>query len=161
MKTSYKVKFWEIRPNKAGPRSSKAGKVISYTARWVVGGREKSQTFQRSTQAKNFLSDLRQAAKNGEEFDVDSGLPLSMLPSNAADKPARTWLEFSRAYVDMKWQGAAPKVVTGLRRRSRRFRLRWCGRARRSRRTWKFFGGRCGPTTWLLRTGRSPTRRDL
>lgn len=114
MTTSYKVKFWEIRPNKAGPRSSKAGKVISYTVRWTVGGREKSQTFERSTQAKNFLSDLRQAAKNGEEFDVESGLPLSMLPSKTAEKPVRTWLEFSRAYIDMKWQGAAPNSRDGL-----------------------------------------------
>ena len=114
MNTSYKVKFWEIRPNKAGPKSKKAGKVISYTVRWTVAGREKSKTFQRSSQAKNFLSDLRQAAKNGEEFDIDSGLPLFMIASDAEEKAARTWLEFSRAYVDMKWPDAAPKSRDGL-----------------------------------------------
>ncbi|MGK5551691.1 tyrosine-type recombinase/integrase [Actinomadura kijaniata] len=106
MNTSYKVKFWEVRPNK----SVKTGKVISYTVRWTVGGREKSQTFAKSAQAKNFLSDLRQAAKAGEAFDMASGLPLSML--KAAN--ARTWLEFARAYVDARWPHAAAKSREGL-----------------------------------------------
>lgn len=110
MNTSYKVKFWEIRPNKAGPRSSKPGKVISYTARWTVGGREKSRTFERSSQAKSFLSDLRQSAKNGEAFDTDTGLPLSMLKAATA----RTWLEFARAYVNARWPHAAAKSREGL-----------------------------------------------
>lgn len=113
MRTSYKVKFWEIRPNKSKPKPGAPAKVISYTVRWTVGGREKSQTFPRSAQAKNFLSDLRQAAKNGEEFDIDSGLPLSMLPAEE-EKPVRTWLEFSLAYIDMKWPDAAPNSRDGL-----------------------------------------------
>lgn len=111
MNTSYKVTFWEVRPNKS---KVKPGKVVSYTVRWTVAGREKSRTFQRSAQAKNFLSDLRQAAKAGEEFDIDSGLPLSMLPRAEEEKPARTWLEFSVAYVDMKWPDAAPNSRDGL-----------------------------------------------
>ncbi|MBW8485107.1 site-specific integrase [Actinomadura parmotrematis] len=114
MNTSYKVKLWEVRPNRRKSKDGKPGKVISYTARWVVDGREKSKTFQRSAQAANFLSDLRQAAKAGEEFDVNSGLPLSMLPREAEEKPARTWLEFSLAYIDMKWPGVAPKSRDGL-----------------------------------------------
>jgi integrase len=113
VKTSYKAKFWEIRPNKSKPTPGRPAKVISYTVRWTVGGREKSQTFQRSAQAKNFLSDLRQAAKNGEEFDVASGLPLSMLPAEAGEK-VRTWLEFSLMYIDMKWPNAAPSSRDGL-----------------------------------------------
>ncbi|MEV0408508.1 site-specific integrase [Actinoallomurus sp. NPDC050550] len=114
MNTSYKVKFWEIRPNKSKPKPGKPSKVISYTVRWTVGGREKSQTFQRSVQGKNFLSDLRQAAKVGEEFDIDSGLPLSMLPTEGEEKPVRTWLEFGVAYIDMKWPDAAPTSRDGL-----------------------------------------------
>lgn len=107
---SYKVKFWELRPNKAGRRSSKPGKVISYTARWTVGGREKSRTFERSSQAKSFLSDLRQAAKDGEAFDVDTGLPVSMLKAATS----RTWLQFARAYVEARWPHAAAKSREGL-----------------------------------------------
>lgn len=110
MNTSYKVRFWEIRPNKSKVR---AGKVVSYTVRWTVAGREKNRTFQKSAQAKNFLSDLRQAAKSGEEFDVESGLPLSQLPK-PEETPARTWLAFSLAYIDMKWPDAAPKSRDGL-----------------------------------------------
>jgi integrase len=78
-----------------------------------VGGREKSQTFQRTAQAKNFLLDLRQAAKNGEEFDIASGLPLSMLPTETEEK-VRTWLQFSLAYIDMKSPGAAPSSRDGI-----------------------------------------------
>ncbi|GAA2456886.1 tyrosine-type recombinase/integrase [Actinomadura vinacea] len=111
MNTSYKVTFWELRPNKSAPKPGKPSKVISYTARWTVGGRERSQTFKRSTQANNFLSDLRQAAKKGEAFDIDSGLPLSML---AKEKPVQTWLAFSLDYIDMKWPDAAPNSRDGL-----------------------------------------------
>ncbi len=106
MNTSYKVKIWEPRPNK----SVSTGKVISYTARWSVGGREKSQTFGKSAQAKNFLSDLRQAAKAGEAFDLDTGLPLSLLKAATA----RTWLEFATAYVEARWPHAAAKSREGL-----------------------------------------------
>ncbi|MEO3829682.1 hypothetical protein [Actinomadura sp. B10D3] len=90
--------------------TSKPGKVISYTARWTVCGREKARTFEKSAQAKNFLSDLRQAAKDGEAFDLDSGLPVSMLKAATA----RTWLEFARAYVKARWPHAAAKSREGL-----------------------------------------------
>jgi integrase len=108
--TSYKVKFWEIRPNKSVAKPGKPSKVISYTVRWTVGGWEKSQTFQKSAQAKNFLSDLRQAAKVGEAFDMESGLPMSLV--KAAN--ARTWLAFARAYVEARWPHAAAKTREGL-----------------------------------------------
>src|SRR5262249_16964660 len=71
---------------------------------------EKSQTFGKSAQAKSFLSDLRHAAKNGEAFDVETGLPLSLLKAATA----RTWLEFARAYVDVRWPHAAAKSREGL-----------------------------------------------
>ena len=96
---SYDVKFWEIRPGKAT-------KKRTWEVRWKVGTRPCSKTFGNKEQAKNHLSDLRQAARNGEAFDVESGLPDSMLKA----KNARSWLAFCLAYVDMKWPGAAPKT---------------------------------------------------
>ncbi|GAA5086015.1 hypothetical protein HNP84_009634 [Thermocatellispora tengchongensis] len=60
--TSYHVRFWEIRANKS---ATSPGKAISYTVRWTVAGRERSKTYAKSAQAKNWLSDLRQAAKDG------------------------------------------------------------------------------------------------
>ena len=107
MKTSYKVHLWEIRKNRSRRRP---GKVMSYTVRWAVAGREMSQTFRGAAQAKNFLSDLRQAAKAGEAFDIDSGLPMSMV--EAAN--ARTWLEFARSYVQTRWPHTAAKTREGL-----------------------------------------------
>ncbi|GAA3125119.1 hypothetical protein [Nonomuraea salmonea] len=74
--------------------------------RWTVAAREKSKTFRTSAQANNWLSDLRQAAKKGELFDLETGLPQSMLKA----KEARTVYAFVRAYIDMKWPHAAAKT---------------------------------------------------
>ncbi|GAA3143161.1 tyrosine-type recombinase/integrase [Planomonospora alba] len=98
MNTSYDVKFWEIRRNETS-------KTPSYVVRWKVGGRQKSKTLRTKALAESFLSDLRQAAKRGEAFDVETGFPLSMLQA----KSARTVFEFVRAYIEMKWPHAAAK----------------------------------------------------
>jgi hypothetical protein len=69
---SYDVKFWAIRPGKAKTRRT-------YEIRWKVGHTPHSRTLGNKAQADNFLSDLRQAARNGEAFDTDTGLPDSMI----------------------------------------------------------------------------------
>ncbi|MEV6868582.1 site-specific integrase [Streptosporangium subroseum] len=103
MNTSYDVKFWETRRN---PSS----KTPSYVIRWKVGGREKSKTLRTKALAESFLSDLRQAARRGEAFDMETGLPSSLL----AVKSAVTWFSFTLAYVDMKWPHAAAKTRESL-----------------------------------------------
>ncbi|MFF3437918.1 tyrosine-type recombinase/integrase [Streptosporangium sp. NPDC002721] len=103
MNTSYDVKFWEIRRNATS-------KTPSYVIRWKVGGREKSKTLRTKALAESFLSDLRQAARRGEAFDMETGLPLSLL----AVKSAATWFSFALAYVDMKWPHAAAKTRDSL-----------------------------------------------
>ena len=60
---SYDVKFWAIRPGKAKTRRT-------YEIRWKVGHTPHSSTLGNKAQADNFLSDLRQAARNGEAFDT-------------------------------------------------------------------------------------------
>lgn len=82
-----------------------ANRKKSYTVRWVVANRPRSRTFTTRALADHFRSDLMQALNRGEAFDVDSGLPDSMVPA----KDAVTWFEFVRRYVDMKWPGAAAK----------------------------------------------------
>jgi integrase len=62
------------------------------------------------TRAENFLSELRQAARAGEAFDTDAGLPASMMSASGA----QSWFAFCVAYVDMKWPSAAPKTRDGL-----------------------------------------------
>ncbi|WP_433188768.1 tyrosine-type recombinase/integrase [Actinoallomurus sp. CA-150999] len=89
---SYDVKFWKTKKNASS-------KTPSYVVRWIVAGKECSKTFRGSELAENFLSDLRQAARRGEWFDTDTGLPESMLKA----KNARTWLEFAEAYVRIRW----------------------------------------------------------
>jgi integrase len=95
---SYDVKFWEIRRNKSS-------KTVSYEVRWKVGGRQRSKTYRTKALGDSYLSDLRQAAKRGEAFDVDSGLPESLIKA----KKARTVLDFVRAYVETRWPHAAAK----------------------------------------------------
>jgi integrase len=98
---SRSVRVWAIKVNQ-----SAATKRKSYTVRWLVAGREKSATFASRALADNFRSDLMQAIKAGEEFDLDSGLPDSMRP---AETPGETWFEFAQRYVGMKWPDAAAK----------------------------------------------------
>jgi integrase len=96
--TSYDVKFYEIIRNKSS-------KTPSYVVRWAVDRKRSSKTYRTKALAESFLSDLRQAAKRGEAFEIESGLPASMLKA----KSARTVLEFATAFVEMKWPHAAAK----------------------------------------------------
>ena len=65
---SYDVKFWAIRPGKAKTKRT-------YEVRWKVGPVPHSRSLTNRAQADNFLSELRQAARKGEPFDTDTGLP--------------------------------------------------------------------------------------
>ncbi|MFI9556032.1 tyrosine-type recombinase/integrase [Nonomuraea endophytica] len=103
MNTSYDVKFWETRRNKSS-------KTASYEVRWLVAKREKSKSFRTKALAENFLSDLRQAAKRGEVFDIESGLPESMMRA----KESRTFFDFALAYIEARWPHAAPKSRDGI-----------------------------------------------
>jgi integrase len=100
---SYDVKFWAIRPGKSRTKRT-------YEVRWKVGRSAHSRTLGNKAQAENFLSDLRQAAKNGEYFDAETGLPQSMVET----KNSRSWYGFCLSYVDMKWPHAAPKTRDGI-----------------------------------------------
>ena len=101
---SYDVKFWAIRPGKAKTKRT-------YEVRWKVGNSPQSRTIGNKAQADNFLSELRQAARKGEAFDTESGLPDSMMTTASRE---RSWLDFCLAYIDMKWPSAAPKTRDAL-----------------------------------------------
>ncbi len=53
------------------------------------------------------MSDLRQAAKAGEEYDVATGLPASMLESQSFGP---SFLEFAQAYVLRRWNTSAART---------------------------------------------------
>jgi integrase len=95
---STEVKFWSPRQ-----RSGRDRKIRAWQVRWVVGGQTATTTRRTKGLADSFLLELREAARRGESFDVETGLPDSM----AETGPDLTWLEFAQQYVDMKWPRAA------------------------------------------------------
>ena len=96
MSASSDVRFWGVRRNRSSHRPS-------YEVRWVVAGRQRSVTRRTRGLAETFLSDLRQAAKRGESFDVASGLPESMLKAATGT----SWYAYVLAYVDKRWPASA------------------------------------------------------
>jgi integrase len=107
MKTS-DVMIWGVRLKKR--------KTPTYEIRWKTADQPHSTTRRTKALAESFQSDLRQAAKRGEEFDIESGLPDSMAQSEPEPEPepARTVLAVSQAYVEMRWPRAAPKSRDGI-----------------------------------------------
>lgn len=96
MKTTYDVKLGQVQQ-----------RANAFIARWRVAGKGKSKSFRTKGLANAFLSDLRQAAKAGEEFDVATGLPVSML---AAEPEGPSFLEFGQAYVLRRWNSSAART---------------------------------------------------
>lgn len=96
------VRFWDV-------RRKRSAKVVAYEVRWVVAGRQRSRSRRTRELAEAFLAELRAAARRGEAFDEDSGLPASM-----RETVVPTWLEFVQHYVDVKWPHAAAKSRDSL-----------------------------------------------
>lgn len=96
---TYQVRIGKLqkRPKKNGHR---------YIARWHVGGQPKSLTFIAEPLAEAFLSDLRQAAKAGEDFDLATGLPPSMM----VPPPGPTLLPFAQDFLISRWPFTAPRT---------------------------------------------------
>src|SRR5262245_34775743 len=98
MRTSYKVKFWKTRVYKG------ARKTTHYV-RWTVDGEAFQEGLATSRLAESFRSKLLSAARDGVAFDVESGLPVTMLQ---AKKVATPWFDFACTYMDMKWPTSSP-----------------------------------------------------
>ena len=81
----------------------KGSRTTTYKVRWKVNGKPFKRPFKTTALADSFRSQLVAAARKGEAFFVDSGLPIS------AERPTTeiSWYDFATAYVDMKWKGAA------------------------------------------------------
>ncbi|WP_017974407.1 tyrosine-type recombinase/integrase [Actinopolyspora halophila] len=92
--TTYDVRVWQLKV-----RKNSRGKVTSYGVRWIVATEEFYESFKNKAQAESFRSDLVSAARKGEAFRVDTGLPVSM--SRTVEE--MSWFDFACAYVDMKW----------------------------------------------------------
>ncbi|WP_182876120.1 tyrosine-type recombinase/integrase [Microbispora sp. H10670] len=98
---THDVVIWSIRNRK--------GRTKPYQLRWRVGAEPKSKAFLTKALADNFRADLLKAAKKGELFDTETGLPASLLPT-AAEKPPMSWYDFAVKYTAMRWPSAAAKT---------------------------------------------------
>ncbi|MFF4228017.1 tyrosine-type recombinase/integrase [Streptomyces sp. NPDC001820] len=103
------VRVWKV--------SRVASKKAPYQLRWVVAGKVRHATFPTVALAESRRSELWQAMRRGEAFDVDTGLPESELRA-AAEKentrPDPSWWDFSRAYMAARWRTTAAKTREGL-----------------------------------------------
>ncbi len=95
MSTTYEVRFWEIKTLKSGKRR--------YGVRWVTGPQRHSRYYETKALANSRRSELMQAARRGEAFDIDSGLPASELKQ----RNVVSFVEFAQCYMDIKWPNAA------------------------------------------------------
>ncbi|GAA1526385.1 hypothetical protein GCM10009678_04760 [Actinomadura kijaniata] len=107
---------YEVRISENIQRIDRAKGKRSYRVRWRVAGHRKSQNFTNSALAISFQSKLRTAANEGEPFDVESGLPVSLIPKEEPEEaaPPPTWYEFAMSYADMKWKEVSPKSRRGI-----------------------------------------------
>jgi integrase len=68
--------------------------------RWTVEGHEKSESFMTFGLADSRRSKLVTAARDGEAFDVRTGLPATEL---RAIKQRTTWYDLAHEYLDERW----------------------------------------------------------
>ncbi|GIH89897.1 tyrosine-type recombinase/integrase [Planobispora siamensis] len=92
---SYDVRFWKIQTRK--------GRRRPYIVRWVVADRAFNSPFVTSGLADSFRAKLIAAARAGEAFDTETGLPTSM----HREQQSITWFEHALDYVAKKWPKAA------------------------------------------------------
>nr|WP_203730518.1 tyrosine-type recombinase/integrase [Streptomyces sp. SID12501] len=92
-------------------------KARPYQLRWVVGGKVNSATFATSALAESRRSELRQAMRRGEAFEISSGQPESEVraAATAAEaEPSLRWFEFCRKYLAGRWRMSAAKTREGM-----------------------------------------------
>ncbi|WP_030780289.1 tyrosine-type recombinase/integrase [Streptomyces sp. NRRL S-920] len=94
---TYDVVFWSIR--------KRSGRPKPWELRWRVGTEGHSKSFLLKPQADGRLSELMTALREGQQFDVETGLPARELAARAMP----TWFEHAKDYAVMKWPGAAAK----------------------------------------------------
>ncbi|MEV7345564.1 tyrosine-type recombinase/integrase [Streptomyces sp. NPDC093544] len=98
MALTYDVRLYSIEVRKDRPKP--------YRLRWLVGVRKHSKSYTLKVQAEGRRSELMSAVRRGDQFDEETGLPVSEL---RAKQGSITWYEHSRAYVDRKWALAPAK----------------------------------------------------
>ena len=100
---SFDVRVWAIRRQPGARRTTSI-------VRWVVRGQERQRTFATIKMAESFRATLLVAVREGQPFDVETGLPAERR-AHGAD---RTWFEHALDYVRVKWPAASPRHRKGI-----------------------------------------------
>ncbi|MGH3822556.1 MAG: hypothetical protein ACRDRA_06910 [Pseudonocardiaceae bacterium] len=107
MTTTFKVRFWEI-ADWAKSKDKRKKKGRPYGVRWVTESKSHSEWYATKALANSRRSELMQAAREGEPFDIESGLPATELKR----RNSLSFVEFAQSYMDIKWPDAAAKTRT-------------------------------------------------
>ena len=99
---TYDVVVWSIR--------QRSGRPKPWELRWRVGSQPHSKSYKLKPQADGRRSELMAALREGQQFDVETGLPAKELAALAMP----TWFEHAKAYALMKWPMAAAKHRAGI-----------------------------------------------
>lgn len=103
MATTHDVRIWKLEKYEGKQKTT-------YRVRWVVDGDRFGESFETLALADSFRSKLLTAAREGEAFDTESGLPVSMLRATEV----KSWFTFACEYADMKWPESSPKYRASL-----------------------------------------------
>ncbi|MDO5698732.1 MAG: hypothetical protein Q4G51_12260 [Dermatophilus congolensis] len=101
--TTYDVRIWEYSAIKGKTRTT-------HRVRWVVGGKTWTKSFGTKQLAMSHRSKLLTAAREGQAFDVATGLPVSMVPKSAGV----TWFDHAQAFASVRWPELAPRSRRSL-----------------------------------------------
>ncbi|MFF4185753.1 tyrosine-type recombinase/integrase [Streptomyces sp. NPDC001691] len=96
METTYKVKFWKT-------AVYRGAKVTTYTVRWTLDGEEFRAPFGHVALADSFRSMLVTAARQGEAFNRETGLPVS----HRTGAGSVNWYDFAVQFTDAQWHRTA------------------------------------------------------
>src|SRR4051812_14557454 len=103
--TTFDVRVWGVKKIPSSRERARKGEA-TYRLRWSVGGQRRSVNFATAALAESERAALLSAARRGEAFDVETGLPVSKLPTPRAVK--HRWWDWALTYVDLKWPTLAP-----------------------------------------------------
>lgn len=95
------IRIWDIQD-----RTHRTEAVRPWVLRWKVDGAERSRAYKTKAEADHVRARLLVAARDGEPFDRDTGLPLSWQPK-PADRRLHVWV---REWLAEQWPEWAPRT---------------------------------------------------
>ncbi|MFF0967577.1 tyrosine-type recombinase/integrase [Streptomyces sp. NPDC003703] len=98
MALTYDIRVYSLEVRKDRPKP--------FRVRWLVGERKHSKSYKLKVQADGRRSEMMAAVRRGEQFDEETGLPVSEL---RAKQGSITWYDHTRSYIERKWPQAPAK----------------------------------------------------